>query len=418
MAKILLITLIFSPDGVSTSTLLTELALELQEMGHDLTVLTTTPHYNKDVEALCSQPLHSKWGSILYQSSCNGIPVFHAKVSAKSNKVKSRLFDYARFHTISAFAGLTIANRCDVIMAPSPPLSIGISAWLLGLARKIPFIYNVQEIYPDIAVKLGVLKNRRIIWLMEKMERFIYDRSQVVVVISEWFRRRLIEKGVPEDKVIVIPNFVDTHFIQPEKRSNPFSARYGIKDKFVVLYAGNVGLTQNFENILEASNRIADLDDICFLVVGDGARRSWLESQLQQHKLANVTLLPYQPRSVIPQMYASADVCLVPLKKGTAQETFPSKIYTIMAAGRPAIVAADQNSELTWITRNAGCGWAVPPDDAIGLSNSIRQAYQKKSDLPRMGQLGREYVEKHHSKKAIAKKYDALIRAIVRPLAT
>lgn len=413
MARVLLVTLIFSPDGVSTSTLLTELALELQQMGHDITVLTTTPHYNEDVEALCSQPLHCRWGSILYQSSCNGIPVLHAKVSAKSSRVKSRLLDYGRFHTISTIAGLTITNSCDVIIAPSPPLTIGISAWLLSLVRGAPFLYNVQEIYPDIAVRLGVLKNRSVIRLMERLESFIYKRSHVVVVISEWFRRRLLEKGVSKDKITVIPNFVDTNFIQPGDRSNAFSKQYGLEDKFVVLYAGNIGLTQNFENILETANRLTHLKDVCFLIVGDGARRSWLKDQLNRQELPNVMLLPYQPRSVIPQMYASSDVCLVPLKGGTAQGTFPSKIYTIMAAGRPAIVAADQNSELSWVTTTSGCGWTVPPDDSIKLSNSIKNAYHLRLDMQIMGQIGRNYVEKHHSKKIVAMKYDALIRAIV-----
>jgi colanic acid biosynthesis glycosyl transferase WcaI len=381
MARIILLTLVFAPDGVSTSVLMTELAVELKCLGHEITVLTTTPHYNVDSEARESQPLLSRWDGLLYQSDCQGIPVYHVSIPIKGNRLGSRLFDYARFHTISTIAGMTIVNNFDIILTPSPPLTIGLSAWLLGLARRAPFIYNVQEIYPDIAVSLGVLRNRHLIRAMEWLERFIYDRSRVIVVISEWFRRRLLEKGVPSEKLHVIPNFVDTDFIQPLDRLNEFSSSQSLNSEFVVLYAGNIGLTQGFETILAAAQKLSHLPDLRFLIVGDGTRRAWLEDQLAQESLPNVSLLPYQPRSLVPKIYASSDLCLVPLKKGTAQKTFPSKIYTIMSAGRPVITSADPDSELTWVVTEANCGWDVPPDDPGALAASIEWAYRHRSIL-------------------------------------
>jgi colanic acid biosynthesis glycosyl transferase WcaI len=233
-------------------------------------------------------------------------------------------------------------------------------------------------------------------------------------VISEWFRRRLVAKGVTEWKLLVISNFVDTDFVEPRDRLNSFSKEQELDEKFVVLYAGNIGLSQNFENILSAAGRLNHLEDLCFLIVGAGTRRSWLEGKLSQNNLLNVRLLPYQPKSTVPDVYASSDVCLVPLKGGTAQQTFPSKIYTIMAAGRPAIVAADADSELSWVAKESGCGWAVPPDNDEALAKAIELAYQQRSSLKQKGELGRKYVVQHHSRQVIARQYDRLIREIVR----
>lgn len=409
MARILLLTLVFAPDGVSTSVLLTELALELQRRGHQVEVLTTTPHYNVDAEARARQPLTVRWRGLLAASCLAGIPVWHVAIPAKGNRVGARLLDYLRFHAVSLLAGMSVIERPDVILAPSPPLTIGIVAWLLGLLRRAPFVYNVQEIYPDVAVSLGVLKNRAAIRSFEGLERFIYRRARRVTVISEWFRRRLLDKGVAAAKLQVIPNFVDTEFIQPGDRCNPFAQEHALEDKFVVQYAGNLGLTQGLETILAAARLLQDLPAVRFLIVGDGARRPWLEAQLAQQPSANVLLLPYQPRSRVPQIYAASDLCLVPLKRGTAQETFPSKIYTIMAAGRPVIASADPDSELAWVVEEAGCGWATPPDDAQALAETIRTAYHQRNSLSSMGRRGREYVVKHHSLAAVAAQYDALI---------
>ena len=417
MAKILLLTLVFAPDGVSTAVLMTELAQELQAAGHEVTVLTTTPHYNVELEARARQPLTPHWGRWLYRSELDGIPVYHAAIPVKGDRVGARLLDYLRFHLISTLAGLFAVGHYDLLLVPSPPLTIGLSAWLLGLLRRVPFIYNVQEIYPDVAVSLGVLRNRQVIRALEGLERFIYGRAREITVISEWFRRRLLEKGVPEAQLTVIPNFVDTDFMQPQPVSarprNDFARQHDLVDKFVVLYAGNIGLTQGFETILAAAQALRHLPDLRFVIVGDGTRRAWLAEQLASTDLANVLLLPYQPRSVVPQIYGAADLCLVPLKRGTAQETFPSKIYTIMAAGRPVIAAADPDSELAWVVEHAGCGWSVPPDDAGALATAIADAYVQRATLPYHGQQGRTYVLANHSRHAVTHHYDTLIRQML-----
>ncbi len=412
MAHVCFLTLVFAPDGVSTSILMSELALELQAQGHQVSVLTTTPHYNVDAEARGRQPLRRRWGGLLYESRYHGIPVYHAAIPQKGERVGARLLDYLRFHLISTLAGLFLLRRVDVLFVPSPPLTIGLSGWILRLFKRAPFVYNVQEIYPDVAVSLGLLKNRRAIRLLERLEAFIYRRASLITVISERFRQRLLAKGVPERKLAVIPNFVDTDFIRPGERQNGFSAAHDLDGRFVVLYAGNIGLTQGFETILAAAGRLEDRPDIHFLIVGDGTRRGWLEEQLAARRPQNVTLLPYQKRSLVPELYAASDLCLVPLKKGTAQETFPSKIYTIMAAARPVIASADPDSELEDVVRTAGCGWAVEPDNPTALAEAIASAAADRAAARARGQSGYRYVIETHSRPAVTAQYARLFHSL------
>jgi colanic acid biosynthesis glycosyl transferase WcaI len=412
MANILLLTLVFAPDSVSTSVLLSQLAEDLQALGHGVTVLTTTPHYNVEPEARQRQPLTRRWRGLLYQSDYQGMAVYHATIPVKGSRVGARLLDYLRFHGVSTLAGLLQKEPVEVILAPSPPLTIGISAWLLARWRRVPFIYNVQEIYPDVAVSLGVLKNPMLIRALEALERFIYRRAEVVTVISERFRQRLLTKGVPDAKLCVIPNFVDTDFMQPGPRHNAFSKQHGLDDCFVVSYAGNIGLTQGFETLLAAARQLVHQPQIRFLIVGDGTRRAWLEAQLAAGDYPNITLLPYQSWSTVPQIYASSDICLVPLKRGTAQETFPSKIYTIMSAGRAVIAAVDLDSELAWVVEHAQCGWAIAPDDASALATSLAHAAQEQETLAAKGCRGRDYVVAHHSRQAVARQYSTLIESL------
>jgi colanic acid biosynthesis glycosyl transferase WcaI len=413
MAHILFVSYFFAPDGLSTAVLMSELAQDLRAKGHRVTVLTTTPHYNDEPEAAARQPLRPYWGRWVQESELNGIRVLHVYAAPKGSRVWSRALDYARYHVLGTLLGLFAVERPDVLLAPSPPLTIGLQVWLLGLVRRAPFVYNVQEIYPDIAVKLGVLRNRALIWAMEEVEQFIYRRAARVSVISERFRRTLETKQVPADKLRVIANFVDTDFVRPAARENAFSAECRVGSKFTVLYAGNIGLTQGLETVLEAAQRLAGVRDIQFLIVGGGARREWLAQQLAERQVTNVTLLAYQPRSRVPEIYASADLCLVPMKAGTARDTFPSKVYTIMAAGRGVVASAEPDTELAWVVEQAGCGWVIPPEDAAALSDAVQYAYAHREELLDRGARGRTYVVAHHSREAIAHKYDELIREVV-----
>jgi colanic acid biosynthesis glycosyl transferase WcaI len=411
--RILILTLVFSPDGVSTAALLTELAIELRRRGHDITVITTTPHYNFDADARQRQPLERKWGGWLYRSEVAGIPVLHAKVRTKGKRVISRIFDYLRFHVVGTLAAVFQAGPYDVVLAPTPPLTIGLHAWLLARLRRARFVYNVQELYPDVALGLGFLRPGRLANSMEWIQRRTCRSADSVIVISEAFRGRLLEKGVPSGKLTVIPNFVDTDFVRPLPRRNGFAHRLGLEHGFVVLYSGNLGLTQDFETLMSAADEIADLEDVSFVIVGDGARRGWLARELGTRAHGNVRMLPYQPRSIIPDLYATSDVGLIPLKQCAGRDTFPSKVYTIMASGRPVIAAAEDDTELARLVRQAECGLVVPPRNATALAQAVRTLYQNRERTSQLGANGRAYVLAHYSKSEVSAQHDRLLRSIV-----
>jgi colanic acid biosynthesis glycosyl transferase WcaI len=414
LPRTLLLTLVFAPDGVSTAHILTELALQLRRLGHRLTVHTTTPHYNPEPEALRAQPMRRRWGGLLFDSTCRGIPVHHARVKSKGKPILGRLLNYVMFHAVSTASSLLLGGRFDLILVPSPPLTTAVCAIAISMLRGVPFIYNVQEIYPDIAHRTGVIRDGWLLRMLEVLERFIYRRAHTVVVISEKFRRRLVEKGVPDRKLRVIPNFADVDVVQPAPRNNAFAARHGLKDRFVLLYAGNIGLTQDFETLLTAAEALRSDREILFVIVGDGARREWLARRVSELKLENVLLLPYQSNEVVPQIYASCDVGLVTLRKTTALDTFPSKVYTIMAAGRPSIVAAEPDTELAAVVEQARCGQIVRPEDPEVLRAAILQARSDARAREEMGRRGREYVVQHHSPAAVARQYDELLRSVSR----
>ncbi|GAB4449550.1 MAG: glycosyltransferase [Anaerolineae bacterium] len=413
MARILILSLVFAPDGVSTAVIVSELAQDLQAMGHRLTVLTTAPHYNLDAEARARQPLRRRWGGLFYRSDYHGVPVWHTAMPCKGGSALSRARDYLIFHAISLWLGIAAVGRQDVVFAVSPPLTIGVIGWLLARVRGARLVYNVQELYPDAAVKVGVLRaGSRIVRVLERVERFVYRRAHALAVICEPFAKAVTKKGIDAKKVHKIPNFVDVETIRPGTKDNALARELGLVARYVVLYAGNIGMTQSFDTLLEAAGRLRDAPDVHFLIVGDGVRRAYVAAQVRARALGNVTLLPYQPRSRVPDIYAAADLGLVPLMAGAATATVPSKLYTIMASARPALVAADAGSELVKTVRDAQCGLSVPPDDADALEAGIRQAYARQDQFRAFGANGRRYVAAHFSRRAVSAQYHALFEAL------
>jgi len=390
-----------------------ELGVDLQAMGHKVTVLTTTPHFNQDPEAELRQPLWNHWGPVLQRSDYHGIPVYHTFIPKKGKSILLRLLGWTGFHLISAAAGMTTVSRPDVIIAPSPPLTIGVFAWILGKFHGAPFIYNVQEIYPDIAVRLGALRSKRLIGLLERLERFVYRKGEKIAVIAPRMRQRLLEKGVPSVKVEVLPNFVDIGDLSPLPKDNDFSRRLGIHEKFVVSYAGNMGPAQGLESFIDSAGILRDETGIHFVMTGDGSLRDSLKERVEKPGLTNFTILPYQPYSTMPQNYAASDICLVPQTARTGCDAIPSKVYRIMACARPVLATTDSESDLAHLIREAGCGETTPPEEASDLADVIRKAYRDQARWKEMGRAGRAHVVEHYSRAAVTLRYHNLIQRVI-----
>ena len=263
--------------------------------------------------------------------------------------------------------------RPDVIFAPSPPLTIGANAWLIGALRRCPYIYNVQEIYPDAAIALGALHNPVLIRSLYALERFVYHRAGLVTVIAPHMRDRLLRKGTPGAKLAVIPNFVDIEELAPLPKDNAFSREHGLVHAFVVSYAGNMGPAQQLETFIAAAERLQDEKSIRFLMMGDGILREQLRATVAEKKLDNFTFLPYQRYSLMRQIYATSDLSLVPQAEGIADIAVPSKVYRIMACGRPVLALALEESDLGDLLRESGAGLLVRPGSAESLAAAIRE---------------------------------------------
>ncbi len=413
MADVLLLSLVFPPDSVSTAQIMGELAVDLSKHGHRVSVISTVPHYNRNIENKILQPLRPKWGKVLFQSDYHGLKIYHTFMPPKGQSVTGRILAWVFFHIISVIVGLTIVPRPAVIISPSPPLTIGICAWLIGALRRAPFIYNVQEIYPDIVIRLGATRNRCLINFLYRLEKIVYRTASAVTVIAPRMRDRLLDKRVPKEKVIVIPNFVDVSDFVPLPKDNDFSRKYSLYNKFVISYAGNMGPAQGLENFLDAAIILREEEDIRFLMMGDGILREYLGRKIKKNNLRNFVFLPYQPYALMGQSYAASDLCLVPQAIETGSEAIPSKVYRIMACARPVLAVSDWNSDLARLVSESSCGINVLPGSAEILAETIKRAFQKRQDWQRMGLVGREYVVRHYSREIVTDQYLELIDKLI-----
>jgi putative colanic acid biosynthesis glycosyltransferase WcaI len=410
--RIVLLSLVFRPDNVSTAHVMADLAADLVAAGHEVTVFTTTPHYNPDPGAEAAQPRRSYWGRLLQTSDYRGMRVYHAWMPRKGRSVLLRLLAWVWFHVVSTLAALVLARRPTVILVPSPPLTAGVSAWVLGGLRSAPFVYNVQEIYPDIAINLGALRNPSAIRMMYALERFVYRRARAITVIAPRMRERLLEKGVPASKVVVIPNFVDLGDLSPRPKDNPFSREFGVHDKFVVSYAGNLGPAQGLECFVDVAALLREHAHVCLLLIGDGMLAGPLRARAAAQGLANLLVIPYQPYSVVPDIYGASDVCVVAQAAMTGSDAIPSKVYRIMACERPIVAATDHRSDLAHLIRDADAGVVIPAESADALATAVRDAVANPERWRRRAASGRAYVAEHYARGTVSGQYEKLLRDV------
>jgi colanic acid biosynthesis glycosyl transferase WcaI len=252
-------------------------------------------------------------------------------------------------------------------------------------------VVNIQDIYPDIAVALGMLRNRPAIRFFQRMERWIYRAADRVVVISEGFRQNLLGKGVRAEKVVVVPNWADPETIQPSTRENAFRRDHSRPGEFVVLYSGGLSHNSHLEPVLEAAQRLLD-EPYRFLIVGEGIHKEHLMRRANELGLRNVTFLPFQPLDRYAEALAAADATVVTLHPAATFASVPSKVYKQMAAARPIVAIADRRSEVSRLVEESGCGLAVPPHDVTALTQALRRLAARTDESTRMGRAGRDYL--------------------------
>jgi colanic acid biosynthesis glycosyl transferase WcaI len=412
MPRVLILNQVFPPDRVSSGDIFAEIAVELKAMGHEVSVLTTVPHFNRDPGADLTQRLRPVWGPLLYKSDFRGVPVYHTLMPPKARTLWRRALGWTGFHLISIAAAVTVVPRPDVVIVVSPPLTIGFAGWAIARLRGAKYAYNVQELYPDLAVRLGAIRNPRLISALYLMERFVYQHAAAVVPIGEKMAAEIRKKAIPGVTVRVIPNPADNIGEAHEPKDNAFSRFHAVNHKFVVTYAGNIGRAQGLDTFVDAADQLRHMTDIHFMMMGSGVYQRDLEERVARAGLSNFTSLPYQPNDRMPQIYGASDLCLVPLAAGIGSHALPSKVYRTMAAARPVLGIADSDSELAWLIQRAECGWVVPPNNAMLLAETILSASQRPDQVRRKAYAGRAYVSRWHTRQAIVNQYDDLIWSV------
>lgn len=408
--RILLLTLYFDPDVAANAVIMTELAEELASRGHQLTVVTAFPHYASNIVSEAYK------GKIIHREFRKNIRILRTYLytSPKKERFLVRLLNYVSFNILSTLVGI-FSGPQDLILAPSPPLTIGFSAHVIGRLKRIPYIYNVQDINPDVLIKLGILKNPLGITFSKSLEQFVYRNARHITVLTEGFRKNLLSKGMASEKLSVIPNFIDAEFVRPQPHENKFRDLYNLHGKFLVIYAGNLGHSQNLEHVLMAAKQFQDdsNENIVFLIVGNGSRKESLKSISEKNQLSNVRLIPFQPRDMVPFIFSAADVSLITLKAGIASSSMPSKLYTIMASGRPVVAAVDLGSDIWKLIDKAQCGISVPPENSQMIYDAVLKLYTDPVIRSKFGENGRRYVTSHFTRDIIGEQYHQLVMSII-----
>ena len=322
-----------------------------------------------------------------------------------------RLANYGTY-LLSSIAGAFAVPNPDVVVALTDPPPIGlIGAWAAKLLG-VPFVLVTKDIFPDVAVQLGVLRNRTVIAGLRAVKSTLFKNADRVVSIGQRMDKRLEQLGVPPEKIVRIYDWCDGTLVRPLDAPSALRAEHEWSEKFVVMHSGNVGLSQGLDSVLDAAALLRDERDVIFVLVGDGALKLSLQSRVERERLTNVVFLPYQDKTDLSTSLGAADVHIVSLRRGLGGYIVPSKVYGILAAGRPFIAAVEEDSEPRIIADEYGCGVAVSPDNPRELADAI-VSMRDHADLDAMGKRAREALETQFDRPIATTAYQQLLESLV-----
>ncbi len=402
--KILALTRYFPPDIGTSSHLFFELCESLVQRGHEVTAVTTMPRYNLQEipaayrgRAFLREEMHG-----ITVLRITGFPIPLEEWRRKAEQILVALPLY--------LCGLQ-ADRPDLIVVYSPPLPLAVTAYYLSKKWGVPFLVNVQDLFPQCLADYGY--SPQVVNLFGKMADFVYRKARLITVHSQGNREVILRDSVATpDKVRVMDNWVDTDLIQPQDRHNAFSAQHDLDGRFVVSFAGSIGIPQGMEVVIEAAQILRDAEGILFLIVGDGIRKAQLVKRAQELGLKNVMFLPMQPRETYPWVLASSDVCLVTLIKEISTPVVPSKILSAMAAGRVVLASMPLTGDAPKLIQEAQCGFSVQPENPQALADVVLKLHQEPQLCASLGRNGRAYAEVHLSRDACISQYEKLFQEV------
>lgn len=402
----------FEPDTAPTGVVMTRLVHEWAALGHEIHVVTSLPWYAR--HRVEPEWRHVRWRNRTSIEAWGSVTRLDPFAGDDKRNLVRRALGFIGFSVTAAVAGVRVARRrrLDAVLVMSPPLTLGVTGWVVATLRRVPLFVNVQDVFPDAAVESGAITNRTVIAVARRLETWVYRRAEAVTVLSRDLADNLRAK-VPAHRawrVRSIPNFVDVEAIRPLDRMTDYRQELGLDDRPVVMYAGNVGFSQSLESMIEAARR---LPDVWFVINGDGAARSDLERRARD--LPNVVFGDYQPADRLSEVLATGDVHAVLLKRGLGRVSVPSKTYSIMAAGRPIVAAVDPDTEVTRLVEQSGGGTCVPPDDAEAFTAAVRDLVADLDRAREQGRAARAHVETEASPRSVAEAYVASMESVGRP---
>jgi colanic acid biosynthesis glycosyl transferase WcaI len=393
--RLWILTEVYYPEEISSGYYLTSIAEGLAE--------------DFDVKVLTGQPKHMSRGLTAPKSEVrNGVDIYRASATTlDKNVMLCRLINMFTIGVAMFYNSVKRFRKGDRVLVvtapPTMPVTTAFAALLLGASYAV----LVQDSYPEILIAVGTLrKNSFAVALIKFLNRWVYKYASKIIVMGRDMNKMFIQKTAGLDiPIVTIPNWADLETIHPTKRdNNPLLKELGIQDKFVFLYAGNIGHPTDVETIIIAAERLLDEKEIHFLFIGAGVKKKWVEDQVRGRSLVNVTVLDFRPRAEQNIFLNACDVGLIALIKGMWGTAMPSRTYNIMAAGKPILALTDKGSELAQVIDEERIGRYIEPGDANGLTNAIRQMYHERDMLTEMGSRARAAaVAKYSLRDAIAK---------------
>ena len=394
--RILFLNRSFWPDTDTTGVLLAELAEDLAAT-HEVTVICGPANTRHHRSRMPFQ--RESFGAVKI------VRTFGASLSKKS--IPRRLLNLAVYFGLATIAALR--ERPDVIVAETDPPLLGLLAAIVARIHRCRFVYYCQDLFPDIAEATGGLKSHFLLSILSRANTLAYRRADAIVVLANDMADRLCRKGVPTDRIVVAPNWIDCGKVRPHNSQMTFR-EFG---HFVVMYAGNLGLSQSLETVLEAAHLMRNDSRVKFVLVGDGARRSWLQGEARSRQLSNVEFVAHQAPVAMSEVLATANLHLIPLVAGAAGCLVPSKVYGILAAGRPFVAMMEDDAEVARLASDFKVGFVTPPGDPVRLARAITEALEDPSRLNEMGRRARLLAENRFDRRDVTRRFAHLLEAVV-----
>lgn len=400
--RILILTQWYPPEP---ALLLQELAQSLQAYGHEVTVLTGFPNYP-------SGRLYPGYRLQLYKREMlEGIPVVRVPLYPDhSRSGLRRALNYISFALSAAILGPWMIQRPDVIFVYHPPLTIGLPAFILSRLWRVPFVYQIQDMWPETLSATGMLRNPHILYWIGRFAQWVYEKAHSILVISPGFKRNLLDKGVPETKIFIIPNWVDTKTYYPAEPDPTLAVELGLANRFNIVYAGNIGEAQGLETVIKAAALLRDLPEVQFVLIGDGIALPRLQQMALSCGLENVKFLPRRPATDMPKIYALADALLVHLKNEPLFHiTVPHKILAYLGVGKPIVAAI--SGDAADLVRSIGAGITCSPENPAALVAAVRQLWALSvSERQVMSERGVKAARTSYSREVLTGKIEAVLR--------